>query len=239
MAVLTYSELAILAQERAGVYVSSGVDSPVDATALARFLNDAYASIYAISGARMKTVASASAWTTAQSATGVVAGTLTDAEDVIRVWASTTSGSVGQSPNDVELDRVELSVIHSMRSNTGMPTYLVPKLYAVHRKATITVADVNKLQLDYWPSVTGFYLPTQYAAQFAPIDAATVTTPDVNDLESRDIALLAAARIAPIVGRQEFVPSILADLSANTQAALARQIRAMMDAKQDAPTVAV
>lgn len=82
------------------------------------------------------------------------------------------------------------------------------------------------------------YLPTQYAAQFAPIDSATVTTPDVNDLESRDIALLAAARIAPLAGRAELVPSILADLSANTQAALARMIRAMLDAKHDAPSAA-
>ena len=238
MAVLVYSELAILAQERAGVYVSSGVDSPVDATALARFLNDAYRSIYAITGARMKTVESSTAWTSANTATGVVAGIPTDIEDVIRVWASTTSGSVGQSANDAELDRVELSVIHSMRSNPGMPTYLVPKLYAVSRKRTDTPADVNKLQLDYWPSVTGFYLPTQYAAQFTPIDAVTVTTPDVNDLESTDIALLAAARIAPLAGRSELVPSILADLSANTQAALARQIKAMLDSKQDAPSAA-
>ncbi len=234
MAVLTYAEIAILAQERAGVYVSSGVDSPVDPTALARFINDAYASIYEISGARMLTVASATAWTTAQSATGVVAGILTDVADVIRVWASTTSGSVGQSSGDVELDRVELSVIHGMRSNSGMPTYLVPKLYAVHRKATVTPASVNLLQLDYWPNVTGFYLPTQYAKQFAPIDSVTVTVPDVNDIESRDIPLLAAARIAPLGGRAELVPSILADLSSNTQAALERKIRALLDAKQDA-----
>lgn len=233
MAVLIYSELAILAQERAGVYVSSGVDSPVDPTALARYLNDAYASVYEISGARIKTVASATAWTTASTATGVVAGILTDVADVIRVWASTTSGSVGQSTGDVEIERVELSEIHARRSMSGLPTYLVPKLYAVHRKATTTVADVNKLQLDYWPSVTGFYLPTQYAAQFTPIDSATVTTPDVNDIESRDIALLAAARIAPLAGNAELVPSILADLSSNTQAALQRKLRAMLDAKQD------
>lgn len=233
MAVLTYAELAILAQERAGVYVSSGVDSPVDATALARFLNDAYASVYELSGTRIKTVASATAWTTAQSATGVVAGILTDIADVIRVWASTTSGSVGQSTGDVELDRVELSYIHHLRQSSGYPTYLVPKCYAVSRKATTTAADVNKLQLDYWPSVTGFYLPTQYAAQFTPIDSVTVTTPDVNDLESRDIALLAAMRIAPLVGRHELVPAITADLSSVGQQIAARRERAMVDAKQD------
>jgi hypothetical protein len=235
VAVLTYSEIAILAQERAGVYVSSGVDAPVDSTALARFINSAYAAIYEASGSRLKTVASATAWTTAQTATGQVAGVLTDIADVLHVWASTVSGSVGISSGDVEIERAELSEVLYLRGNSsGMPTYLVPKKYAVSRLSTTTVADVNKLQLDYWPGVTGFYLPTAYARQFAPIDAATVTTPDVNDLESRDIALLAAAQIAPIAGRAEFVPAILADLSNNTQLTQARRIRAMLDALQDA-----
>jgi hypothetical protein len=82
--------------------------------------------------------------------------------------------------------------------------------------------------------VTAFYFPIEYVPQFTEIDSATVTTPDVNDLESRDIGLICAARIAPLVGRASLVPSILADVSSRTAAALDRKFRAMLDGKQDA-----
>lgn len=233
MAVLVYSEISNLALDRAQVNVTT--DAPVSATEFARFVNDAYASIWNLSGGRTKTVASATAWTTAQTATGTVAGILTDVEDITQVWASTTSGSVGETTGDLIVDKAELAEINALRaSSAGYPTYLVPKKYATIRKATVTPADVNKLELRYWPPVTGFYLPIMYVTQFSPIDSASVTTPDVNDLESRDIALLTASRLAQVFQRSDLVPGILADLSVNTKAGLEREIRAMLSGKQDA-----
>lgn len=232
MAVLVYSELKNLAFDRAQVNVT--VDAPISDTEFARFINDAYSDIWPPSGGRLKTVASATAWTSAQTATGQVVGILTDVEDIRHVWASTTSGSVGVSSGDYELDRVELSRIFALRADgSGYPTYLKPREYAISRKATTTPASVNLLQLDYWPSVTGYYLPIAYVPQFTPIDSATVTTPDVNDIESRDIALLAASRIAQAVGRAELVPGILADISTRTQTAIQRKLEALLDARQD------
>lgn len=237
MAVLTYANLKNLAFDRAQVNVTT--DAPVSDTEFARFINEAYSDVWQISGGRPKTVASATAWTSANSATGQVTGILTDVEDIIHVWASTTSGSVGTSAGDTELDRVELSYIMALRADgVGLPTYAAttpPKVYALSRKATTTPASVNLLQLDYWPSVTGFFLPIMYVPQFTEIDSATVTTPDVNDLESRDIGLLCAARIAQMVQRNDLVPGILADVSMRTQAALARKMAALMDGKQDTP----
>lgn len=234
MAVLLFSEIANLAKDCAQVNVST--DAPIDATVLARWINEAYGLVWSQSGGRFKTVASATAWTSAQTATGQVTGILTDVEDIRHVWASTTSGSVGVSANDVELEKAELSEILYLRgsASAGFPTYLVPKKYAVVRKATVTPASVNLLQLEYWPSVTGFYLPIQYVPQFTQIDSATVTTPDVNDLESYDIGYLTGAKIAVRFQRGDLVPAILADLSAGTQASIERKLTAFLDAKQDA-----
>jgi len=235
MGVLTYANLKNLAFDRAQVNVTT--DAPVSDTEFARFINEALVDVWAISGGRPLTVASATAWTSAQTATGQVTGILTDVEDINHCWASTTSGSVGVSSGDVELDRVELSLIMALRADgVGLPTYAAttpPKCYALSRKATTTPASVNLLQLDYWPSVTGFYLPIMYVPQFREIDSATVTTPDVNDLESRDAGLICAARIAQMVQRNDLVPGILADVSNRTAAALERKFAAMLDGKQD------
>src|SRR5258706_14855217 len=196
MPVPTYSDLNKLALDRAGLGDPGQTDSPVPDALFARYINDALRDIWELSGGRMKNVASATAWTTAQTATGVVTGILTDVAEMLHVWASTTSGSVGVSANDVELDRADLSYIQFLRSNaSGFPTYLVPKLFALTRIATVTPASVNLLQLDYWPSVTGFYLPIKYRQQFAEIDSATVTTPDLDDVWARDGGLLCARRL--------------------------------------------
>lgn len=231
MAVLAYSALQNLFLDRAGANVTT--DAPVSAAEIARFLNEAYADVWEISGGSIKSVASATAWTSAQTATGVVVGILTDINEVIRMWASTTSGSVGVSTDDNELDRVELSHVQWLRKSSLTGTYARPKVYALTRLATTTPASVGLLRLDYWPSVTGFYFPMEYQPQFTEIDSSTVTTPDVNDLESRDIGLLAAARLAPLIGRAELVPSILADVSERTAKALERKMAALLSADQD------
>jgi hypothetical protein len=231
VAVLVYSAIKNLAFDRAGVNVTT--DAPISDTVFARFVNDAYADVYAISGSRIKNVASATAWTSAQTATGVVTGILTDVEELLHVYASGTSGSVGVTAGDSELDKVEASFGEYLRHSNATGTYAVPKFYWIDRLATATPASVGLLTLNYWPGVTGFYLPIKYAAQFTEIDSATVTTPDVNDLESRDIGLLTAVRICQDQDHYERVPGIIADISQRTAELLQRKLAAMMHAKQD------
>lgn len=233
MAVLTYSALSDLVLDR--VQANTSTDAPISAAEMARMLNDSYAVVWQISGGSVKSVASATAWTPAQSSgtTGVATGLLTDIEEIIHAWATTTSGSTGGGATDFEMDRVELSQVEFYRRNTGQGTYAVPKMYAITRLATTTPADVNKVRLDYYPGVTGLYFPIEYVPQFTPIDSVTITTPDCNDLESRDIALIAAMRFAPLLGRAELVPAIAMDVSEATQKALERKWSALMQGKQD------
>lgn len=198
------------------------------------FLNDAYADIYEISGGRLKRVASATAWTSAQLATGIVAGILTDIAEIHTIFQTTTSGSTG-AVTDTPLRKVELERILWLRTAQGHGTYnATPKLYATSYMATGTAADVNKLQLDYFPGVTGFYFPIHYVAQFTPLTDILTEKPDVNDLESRDIALMAAARLAGTMGRTDLVPGILADVSNRTAKALERKLTALAHGRQDA-----
>ena len=209
------------------------LDSPLVEAEFARFINDALRDVWEMSGGRVKNVASATAWTSAQTATGVVTGVLADIEEILHVWASTTSGSVGVSANEVEVERKDLSYIQYLRANSaGYPTYLVPKFYALTRLSTVTPASVNLLQLDYWPSVTGFYLPIKYMPQWQEIDGVTVTVPDLDDTWARDGGLLCARRLAASYGREEFIQGIEEDYSQRMQEALARKQSSKVDAKQ-------
>ena len=241
MAVLTFAQIEQIALDRAAANVST--DGPFGATGSAettRIINDALADVYSISEGRILRVASATAWSAAQTSTsGILTGILTDVEDVQAVFASTTSGSTGITAGDKELDPVELGRIKFLRNaDGGMPTYSVPKVYAVHRPATSTPGSVNLLELHFWPAVANFYVPLWYVRQCVAIDSATVTTPDVNDLESRDVALLAGARMAQLNDRFDLVPGILADLSQRTALSLERKIKAMLHGKQDRRTEA-
>lgn len=230
MAVLTLAQIKLLMLDRAQANVAT--DAPATVAEQERFINEAYADLWEISGGSVKRVASATAWTSASTATGIVAGILTDIAEVISLFQTTVSGSTG-SETDTELDQVELGYIKHVRGAFGYSNYSVPKLFALTRTATLTPADVGKLRLDYWPSVTGFFFPVHYRPQFTILDDTVVTTPDVNDLESRDIGLLAAAKLAPLIGRAELVPSILADVSQRTSEMLERKLRSLVSADQD------
>jgi hypothetical protein len=233
---LTLTIAATLTQ--ASTLTFYALDSPVTDVEFARFINDALRDVWEMSGGRMKNVASATAWNSAQTATGVVTGILTDIAEIIHVWASGTSGSVGATATDVEVERKDLSYIQFLRANAaGFPTYLVPKFYALTRLSTVTPASVNLLQLDYWPSVTGFYLPIKYMPQWQEIDGTSVTTPDLDDIWARDGGLLCARRLAASYGREEFIPGIEADYSQRMQEALARKQSSKVDAKQQYASV--
>ena len=205
-------------------------------------------SLGATSGATSKTLTSSAAFVSPLTQGFEISGTNITAGTRIASIASTSSlemtavsgGSGGSSTKTFspttgpyELTPVDLDYIKTLRSMSGMPTYKVPKHYAVTRLASPPGASLNLLQLDYWPSVTGFYFPMEYTPQFSPYDGSTVTTIDLNDLEGRDCALLAAARLCVPLDRSDFVPSILADISARTQKALERKLAAIMDSKAD------
>lgn len=234
MATLTGAEIAALALDRAQANVST--DLPITTTEQLRFINDAYATVYEVSGGRTLKVASATAWTSAQLATGVVAGILTDVAEIKTLWASTTSGSTGASSGDYPLRKVEMEVIQARRgASTGTyGTYSRPMEYATMRLSTSTAADVNKLELHYWPPVTGFYFPILYLAEFTPLTALDTSKPNVNDLESRDIALLAAVTYSQLMSRHDLVPGLLMDVSEKTRLGLERRSTALMDARADA-----
>ena len=231
MAVLNFAALQNLFLDELQANVAT--DAPFTAAEIARFLNDAYADVWEASGGAIKNVASATAWTSAHTATGVVTGILTDIREITRIWASTTSASVGVSSGDNELDRAELSMIQWLRKSALTGAYDRPKCYAATRLATVTPSSVGIHRLDYWPSVIGYYLPTEYIPQLTEIDSVTVTTPDVNDIESRDIGLLAAARGAPLIGRAELVPSIMARVTSKAGLAIIRKRAAMLSGDQD------
>ena len=237
MAVLTFSELSDLALDRIQANVST--DAAFTSAEIARHLNEAYADVWEISGGQLKRSTGGTVWATqptSASTNGIFTSLVTDVGEVREVFASTTSGSTGDvDDGDTLLTPVDLSEVLFMRANaTHFGGYTKPKIYAITRNFTTTVADVNKVRMDIWPDiVASLYLPVHYVPQFTSIDASTVTTPAVNDIESRDIALLAASRMAPLAGRAELVPSILADISQRTAAALERKLTALIHGKQD------
>jgi len=297
MAVLVYSEIETLFLEDLQSNVAA--DPPITAgvaNQAGRFINDAYRTIWELSGGRLRKAPSGNAWTSAQLATGTAQGVLTDINEPRQVFATTqapvavvsvtttinsaaissaagfTSVIVGGwhvsgtgipsntyvaaktgdsnitltsnatangtvtltfSPTESgnELDRRDLSYIHWLRSNS-VGAYTVPKIYALVMVASPGTTDVNKAILEYWPGSTGYYFPLHYVPQMVPMDV-TITTPDVNDLESADIAHLAALNFAALNGRAELAETCALKLSENTRLALDRKLASMVAGKQD------
>jgi hypothetical protein len=183
-------------------------------------------------------VASATAWATSPTSgvTGVNVGLLTDIAEVLDLFYSTTSGSVGETAGDKALDRVEREqIMFRRRAGTAFGTYAIPKLYSITEtlQTAATAAGTNLVQADIWPGVSGIYLPLHYRPQFTPSAGGASEVPDLTDLLTRDLELLAAAAMAPKVGRAEFVPSIMQRVSDRTRQALERKASAGSEAGQD------
>lgn len=301
MGVLTYSDITQRIQDEIVANVTT--DAPVSAAELLRAVNDAYATVWEISGGGIKMVGSPTAWQTAQSATGIVYGLLTDVKDVLHLYASSTApsalttvtasnttltsaalfGSIkpgmhitgtgipanthvisvestssltmsqaatdatsnsrtfsdtGEVSGTKELDPSDLAHVQWLKKSNITGTYAQPKVYSVTRldptaPATAGVSDVGKLRLDYWPEATGFYFPMIYQPQFTPMDGGTSDVPAVNDLEVYDIAWMAAADLAPSIGRAELVPKLLLKVSEGTRMALERKAATLIAAGSD------
>jgi hypothetical protein len=295
VAVLTYSEIEALALDDLVANVST--DAPITAgvaNEAGRFINDAYAQIWELSGGRIRKAPSGNAWSGAQLNTGTLYGDLTDLGEILHVFATTqapiavtlctttnnsadishasagflaaivngwhisgtgipsntyvdyktSTGAITMtrqatatgsgnvtitfSPTEStrELEPASLARILQLRSSSGLGTYAAPALYAVRFAASPGSTDVMKAVLEYYPGTVGYYFPVHYKPQFVPMDS-TITTPDVNDIESRDIAHLAAFNLVNHAGRPDLAEGIAAKLSEGTRLGLERKERAM------------
>lgn len=237
MATLTYTEMSDLFLDRLQANVTT--DGPLSAAEILRRLNEAYATVWELSGGAITNVTGASTtWTPAPTIAtdGKLVGVLRDINEIMHVGATTVGVSAVLGDASVfELDRVEKSRIVWLRSSSGVGTYAIPQMYAVTRvrASSDVAANVGRYDLDVWPGIVGYYFPMEYVKQFAPLAGSGTDVPDVNDIESRDIPLLAALSTAPLVGRAEFAPGIAADISQRTQQALERKMSALIQAKQD------
>lgn len=231
MAVLVQSEISRLALTRVQGNVST--DPPFDATEIQDLINEAYADIWRASGGGTTDVVSTAAWTSTPSVgtNASFLGVLFDIEEILHVWALLTD-TTGGAAGDIELDRVDLSrIVQLRRSNVG--TYTTPKVYAVAKQKAANDAQVHRYRLETFPHIAAYYFPIKYIQQFTPLNGTTIVTPDVNDIESRDIALWTAAKMAPLAGRAEFLESIIMDISERTRGLLERKISALLEATQD------
>jgi hypothetical protein len=201
---------------------------------LLRFINDAYADIWHASGGGTTAALSSVVWAGSTLGTGgsFLQASPFDIDQILHVWA-TLADTSGGAQGDIELDRVEHARIMWLRANSGVGTYATPSLYAAIKQKALTDATVHRYRLEVWPGVANYFYPISYVSQFTPLNGTTLVTPDVNDIESRDIGLLVAMRLAPLVGRAELVPSIAADISQRTKEALERKFSSMLDAKQN------
>lgn len=175
------------------------------------------------------------------SGTGIPSNTLVDYKTSTGAMTltsnATATGSVTLtfSPTDgpIEPEKVELARIQWLRAQGGTgATYAAPIMYAAVRGASPGGTDVNKTVLEYYPGTTGYYFPAHYDPQMVPLDA-TITTPDVNDVESADIAFLAARMLVHHVNRADLADGLTLMLSEGTRLGLERREKAMLDAAQD------
>lgn len=236
MATLTYPEMETMFLNRLLCNVS--VDAPFTTAQKLERLNDAYATIWELSGGAITNVAGASTtWTPAPTIAtdGKLVGVLRDIKEVMHVGASTSGTAVLGDSGVVELDRVEKSRIVWLRSQSGIGTYAVPQVFSVTRvrASSDVAANVGRYDLDVWPGVVGYYFPMEYVRQFTPLTGIATDVPDVDDIESRDIPLLAALTACPLVGRAELAPGIAADISQRTQQAIERKMKSLLSADQD------
>jgi len=237
MPALLYSEITSLALSR--IKANVPVDPPFTAAQILEHANKAYEDVYEASGAAFVVVAGSVLWTgggVASTGTSFTLPGSSGTEEVSRIlnlWASTAVGSVGDGATDVPLDPVDYSQIIALRASSGLGTYATPKVYSVIRRSQSLDTDGSRYDLFWWPSVAGFYFPASYLRQFDPFDGGASDKPDVNDIQSRDIAMRLASIMAPLIGRAELVPSIMGDISEGTREGLERKLAAQISGDQD------
>jgi hypothetical protein len=236
MATLTYTESNDLILDRLQANVAT--DPPFSPAEILRHYNEAYGDVWELSGGALTAVTGAATTWTPSPTTGTdgrLVGVLRDIKEVLHVGATLTAAGLVGDPATIDLRPVDRSYIQWLRDNTTVGTYATPKMYAVTRirASSDVAANVGRYDLDVWPGIASYFFPMEYVRQFSPLAGVGTDVPDVNDLESRDIPLLAAMRMAPLSGRAELVTSIAADISERTQKALERKFSALISAGQD------
>jgi hypothetical protein len=240
MANLIYSEMSTMFLGRLQSNVATDPDAPFTAAEILERLNDAYATLWELSGGGVTNVTgAATTWTPSPTTLtdGKLVGVLRDIKEVMHLGATTASNTAVMGDAGVfELDPVEKSQIVWLRSNSTIGAYAVPTMFSVTRvrASSDVAANVGRYDLDVWPGVAGYFFPMEYVRQFVPLAGAGTDVADVDDLESRDIPLLAALTACPLGGRAELAPSIAAEISQRTQQAMERKRKALISADQDA-----
>lgn len=104
-----------------------------------------------------------------------------------------------------------------------------PSKWALEPTQTATPGDIGKANLWFWPPASassgGFswVLDALARIQVTPLDAATVTTFDTSEADSYRIALLAAAEVAWLLGKDEnYINGILSEVGEKGQALVRR-----------------
>jgi hypothetical protein len=233
MAVLLYSEIRDRALDR--IQANVATDPAFTSAEEARHINEAYADIYEISGGGIVSASHTTIWEVYVNLVtfSTKASISSRIGTVVHLYAATAAVDTAETALYPMLERVEQSRIKYLNRNSDL-IYSTPQCYSITRIDETDETRIPRLRLDIFPNyVAGFFYPIDYIPQFTEIDSATNTQPSVSDIESRDIALLAAARMAPLIGASELVPSIVMDLSERTRAALDRKLKALMDASQD------
>lgn len=233
MAVLLYSEIQDIALDRAQANVT--VDGPFAAAEIARHINEAWADIYEISGGGVISADHTTIWEAFDTlAFSTKASISSRIREVVRLYPTANAAHTGgASANYKPIEKLtQERVLYLQRRGSLAALYgSAAKCFSITRIDETDETRIPRLRLDVFPlGSTSF--ATDYIPQFFAIDAVTNTQPSCTDLESRDIPLLAAMRMAPLNGRAELVPSIASDVSDRTKAALEAKFRALLDARQ-------
>jgi len=243
LAVIAYAEIkrrildALVINSAANVPISFGASTEGDDA-----INAAYALVFEDAGGTLKADTHANIWATA-AASGVITltSTLTSIGEIIHLWVNDTLGATGPDTGTFfELQKApggvdEIQWCRANLSSTQGGVYSRPMMYAISKPSTTSPTSVNKLTAEIWPAATATYkyFPAHYIPQFTVLDSVTVTTPDVNDIQSYDIPYLAAIDLAPRIDAQHLIPGLRAKLSDTTRAALARRESSLDAARQD------
>jgi hypothetical protein len=233
MAVPIVSEMRTTVRDR--TVTNSTLNQPITDVEILRELNEAYTDIWEYFGLSTTQAAHATLWTPSPPVAGnfVFAGQVANIKEILRVFRSTTAGSVGVTAADFELDRIELTEMMYRRRVSDL--YADPQCYALERPdAAGVAADVGKIRLHLWPDIgtTVYYLPAHYVKTKTALSADS-DSPDVPELLARDISLIAAARLCPAASRTDDVyASIVSDISERTRNAMEGATRAWLEPKR-------
>lgn len=234
MSVLTYTNIIELAQREAQCFVTT--DPPFSSADLLVHANSAYQIVYEESGGGL--IKANGMWDLGASAgTFCVAGSASTAE-IAKPVNVLFSASSSETSADVPLRRVDLQEIFALKAaSAGLGTYDNPKAYAIVRESPAPSGDTstNVYGIYVWPPTVGathYYVHLHYRRQFDPFDGGVSDVPDVNDVESYDIAYTMGAILAPLAGRAELVPAIVNKISREMQAKIKRRLDAQIVAEQ-------